>query len=76
MSLKDVSSCQENGKAALYLVKVSNDLIQQSQALHSHVITIQLNVEIIEVWNGCKQDTYLCVGLIVQVLKENVKKSV
>lgn len=53
------------GEAAPYLIEVSDDLVQQSQALHSHVVPIQLDVEIIEVWNRCKEHTYLCVGLVV-----------
>lgn len=32
-----------------HLIKVSNDLVQQPQAFHSHIVTIQLDVEIIEV---------------------------
>lgn len=55
------------------LIKVSNDLIQQPQALHSHVVAVQLDVEIIEVWDRGKQDANLCVGLIVQILKEKEK---
>lgn len=55
-------------KVAFYLIKVSNDLIQESEALHSHVVPVQLDVEIVEVRDGGKQDAYLCVGLIVQIL--------
>lgn len=60
-----MSSKSRKTKSASHLIEVSNDLIQQSQALYSHVVAIQFDVEIIEVWDGGKQDTYLCVGLIV-----------
>lgn len=39
----------EKKKSPSHLIKVSDDLIQQSQALHSHVVAVQLDVEIIEV---------------------------
>lgn len=65
-----MNSKSRKTKSAAHLVKVSNNLIQQSQALHSHVVAIQFDVEIIEVWDGGKQDAYLCIGLVVQILME------
>lgn len=53
---------------AYHLIKVGYYFIQQSQALYSHVVSIQLDVEVVEVWDGGKQDTHLCIGLIVQIL--------
>lgn len=71
------SSQEKRGKKGgkdHHLVKVCDDLIQQPQALHPHVVAIQLNVEIIEVWNWGKQDADLCVRLVVQVLMQQGKK--
>lgn len=56
-----------------HLVKVSNDLVQQPQTFHSHIVTIQLDVEIIKVWDWGKQDADLWVGLIVEVLMRKTK---
>ena len=41
------------------LIKVSNDLIQQPQAFYPHVVSIQFNVEVVEVRNGGKQHSDL-----------------
>lgn len=70
---KQVQS-QEKRNPAFYLIKVSNNLIQKSEALHSHVVPIQLNVEVIEIWDRGKQDTHLCVRLIIQILTEKKRK--
>lgn len=51
-----------------YCIKVCNDLIEEPQTLYTHIVSIQLNVEVIEVWDGGEQDAHLRVGLIVQVL--------
>lgn len=51
-----------------HLIKVGDDLIQQPQALNSHVVTVQLDVEIVEVWDGGKEDADLRVGLVVEIL--------
>lgn len=56
-----------------YLIKVSYDLIKQSQALHPHIVAIQLYVEVVKVWNGGKQDTDLSVRLIVEILMEKTR---
>lgn len=50
------------------LVKVSDDLVQEAQALHPHVVAIQLDVEVIEVGDGGKHDAHLRVRLVVEVL--------
>lgn len=59
---------KRNNTSASHLIKVRNDLVQQSQALHSHVVAIQLDIEIVEIWDGGEQDADLCVGLIVEIL--------
>lgn len=51
-----------------HLVEVGNDLVEEAQALHPHVVTVQLDVEVVEVGDGGKHDPHLRVGLVVQVL--------
>lgn len=52
-----------------YLVKVGNDLIEQPQTLHTHVVSVQLDVKVVEVGNGRKENADLRVGLIVEILQ-------
>lgn len=49
ISQRSACSKWRKKKSPSHLIKVSDDLIQQSQALHSHVVAVQLDVEIIEV---------------------------
>lgn len=51
------------------LIKICDDLVEQTQTLNAHVVPIQLDVEVVEVCYGGKQDTDLSVGLVVQVLE-------
>lgn len=51
------------------LIKVGDDLVEEPQTLHPHVVPIQLDVEVIEVGYGGEQHSDLSVGLIVQVLQ-------
>jgi len=51
------------------LIKVSDDLIEQPQALDSHVVPVKLNVEVVKVGDGGEQHSHLSVGLVVQVLE-------
>lgn len=34
-----------------HLIEVGNDFVQQPQAFHSHIVPVQLDVEIIKVWD-------------------------
>lgn len=34
-----------------HLIEVSNNLVQQPQAFHSHIVTVQLDIKIIKVWD-------------------------
>lgn len=58
-----------------HLVKVSDDLVQEAQALHTHVVAVQLDVEVVEVGDGGKHDAHLRVGLVVQVLGAEVRSA-
>ena len=51
-----------------YLVEVGDDLVQEAQTLHPHVVAIQLDVEVVEVGDGGEHDPHLRVRLVVQVL--------
>lgn len=70
VSEESCKQCALFWRSVLHLIKVGNDLIQQSQALHSHVVAIQLDVKIVEVWDGSKEDSNLRIGLIVKVLED------
>lgn len=56
--------------AKVYLVKISNDLIQQAKAFKSFFVDITLSVEHFEVRNGCKHDTDTVIRLMVPVLQQ------
>lgn len=51
-----------------YLVKVSNNLVEQPQALHALVVPVQLHVELVVVGNGGEDHADALVRLVVQVL--------
>jgi len=53
----------------IHLIKVSDDLIEQPEALDAHVVPVQLDVEVVEVGDGGEQHSNLSVGLVVQVLE-------
>lgn len=42
---------KEKEESFQHLIEVSNDLVQQPEAFHSHIVTVQLDVEIIKVWD-------------------------
>lgn len=52
-----------------HLIKVCDDLVEQPQTLHSHVVPVQLDVEVVEVGDGGEQHADLSVGLVVQILQ-------
>lgn len=56
------------------LVEISDDLVEQTQALHAHVVPVQLDVEVIEVGNGGEQHANLGVRLVIQILPIKVNK--
>lgn len=55
-----------------HLIKVGDYLIEQPQTLDSHVVPVQLDVEVVEVGDGGEQHSDLSVGLVVQVLEERI----
>lgn len=52
-----------------HLIKVGDDLIEQPQTLNSHVVSIQLDVEVIKVGDRGEQHSDLSVRLVVQILQ-------
>lgn len=50
------------------LIEIGDDLIEEAQALHAHVVSVQLDVEVVEVGNGGEEHADLRVRLIIQVL--------
>lgn len=53
----------------LDLIKVSDDFIQQPQALQPLMVDVGLRVEFLKVWDRCKEDTNTFVRLVVEVLQ-------
>lgn len=58
------------------LVKASDDLIQQSEAIHSLVFDLLLLKVLIEAGDGSKHDPDFIIGLGVKLLSENCVKVV
>lgn len=50
------------------LIKVSNDLIQESQAFQAFLVDITLGVKLFEIRNWCEHHTDAVIGLVVKVL--------
>ena len=50
------------------LVKVGNDLVQQPEALDALVVSLQLHVELGEVWNGREHYTHRVALLVIELL--------
>lgn len=51
-----------------HLVKVSDNFVEQPQALHSLVVHLGLGVEVGEARDGCEHHAHGVVGLRVQLL--------
>lgn len=51
-----------------YLIKVSNNFIQEPQALGSLVVDGKFSVELVEIWDWSEDNTHPAVALVVQVL--------
>jgi hypothetical protein len=60
------------GATKNYLVKVRDDLVEQSEAFDALVIAVQLRVEFTEIVDGGKDDADPRVALVVQVLRQSV----
>lgn len=66
---------QRPGRAArraspqvFYLVKVSDDLVEQPETLHPLVVGLQLHVEFGEIADGGEHDGHALTGLVVQLV--------
>ena len=64
----DLINCTESFVAKQF-IKVSNDLVEESDALNTLVVPVQLGVELVEVGNAGKNHPHPCVRLAVQLLK-------
>lgn len=51
-----------------HLIKISDDLIKQTETLHALVVAVQLHVELVVVGDGGEDDAHALVRLVVQVL--------
>lgn len=61
--------CTQRHEMHTHLIKTSDDLIQQSEAVHAFVFDLLLFKVFIKAGNGSKHDTDLIVGLGVKFLK-------
>lgn len=52
-----------------HLVEVGDDLVEEAETLHAHVVPVQLDVKVVEVGDGGEEHAHLGVGLVVQVLQ-------
>lgn len=63
--------CKVNILAPLsYVIKISNDLIEQSQPLHSFTIDFCLTIHTPKIWNGSKHHTGPLTVLRVEALEK------
>lgn len=53
------------GEAESDLVEISDDLVEETQTLHAHVVSVQLDVEVVEVGNGGEENADLGVRLVI-----------
>lgn len=56
------------GETETDLVEIGDDLVEETQALHAHVVSVQLDVEVVEVGNGGEEHADLGVRLVIQIL--------
>lgn len=52
----------------VYLVKVGDDFVEQSQALHAFVVGLQFHIELRKVANGGEHDGHTLAGLVVELV--------
>lgn len=67
---------RKTGKKETYFVKIEDDFVQNSQAFHSLVVSIEFHVEFRKVGYRCKEYTDFVVLLTVQLLGSNKNKIV
>lgn len=58
-----------------YLIKVSNDFIEEPEALQSFFIDVGFGVELFKIWDRGKHDAHQVVGLVVQILPDKGKRN-
>lgn len=72
--IKTTVKKNNNLSSKSYLIKVCNDLIEQSETLNSLVIDLLLLVVFIKASDGGKHYPHLIIGLRIQLLdKDNIK---
>lgn len=57
------------GSRPTHLVEVGDDLVEEAETFHAHVVPVQLDVKVVEVGDGGEEHAHLSVGLVVQVLR-------
>lgn len=57
-----------------YLVKIVDYLVQEPNALLSTIIDLILGVKLVKVWDRCKDDCHILIGVAVQLLSRSHKE--
>lgn len=58
----------------LYLIKVSNDFIEQPETFQSFLVDVRFGVELFKIWDGRKHDAHQVVGLVIQILRDRKRR--
>lgn len=53
-----------------YLIKISNDFIEEPETLKSFFVDVRFSVELFKVWDGGEHDTHQVIGLVIQILHD------
>lgn len=54
----------------LYFIKISNDFVEQPEALQSFFVDVRLGVKLFKVRDGGEHDAHQVIGLVIQVLRD------
>lgn len=51
-----------------YLIKIGDNLVEQTQTLDTLIVSVQFNVKLHKVWDGGKANAHAIVRLVVEIL--------
>lgn len=54
----------------IYFIKISNDFVEQPEALQSFLVDVRFGVKLFKVRNGGEHDAHQVIGLVIQVLRD------
>lgn len=59
----------------IYLIKISNDFVEEPEALQSFFVDVRFGVELFKVRDGSEHDTHQVIGLVVQILQDKKRQN-